>query len=176
MDSRKWGGFGKLVQARESEQWIWGAMNKRGEVAFLLTSAFLSGLGIVGLVSAGGTLLFVTLTGLLIWLVPFSVTSQMAILLHTVAGLLLLIPITLWQLSHWRATRKAARSTRKVSAYIGFWVLAANIISGVIITYQALFGVLSSHFWTGVHRWTGIVVIPLLLFHVLSRRVAKCEL
>lgn len=134
------------------------------------------GWGILGSVCVGGTLLFVTLTGLVVWLGPFSVTSQMAILFHTLAGLSLLIPFTLWQLRHWRANRIAPRSASKVSAYVGFWILAANFISGLVITYQAMFGLTSSHFWTGVHRWTGILVFPLLVFHVFPRRALAGEL
>jgi hypothetical protein len=67
---------------------------------------------------------------------------------------------------HWRANRKAPRSVSKLSAYVGFWVLAGNFITGLIVTYQAIFGSLSSHFWIAVHRWTGILVVPFLAFHV----------
>ncbi len=126
-------------------------------------------------VSVGGTLLFVTITGLAVWLVPFSVTSQMAILFHTLAGLCLLIPFTFWQLIHWRSNREAIRSASKLSAYIGFWVLAGNLVSGVIITYQAMFGLLSRHAWMVVHRWTGILVLPLLAFHVFPRKTPAGE-
>ena len=39
-----------------------------------------------------GMLMFETLTGLSIYLLPFSVTNQIMVLLHTVVGLLFLIP------------------------------------------------------------------------------------
>ncbi|MBI4409627.1 MAG: hypothetical protein HY561_07965, partial [Gemmatimonadetes bacterium] len=39
------------------------------------------------LLTVGGLLLFETLTGLSIWLLPFSVPNQVTVLLHTVVGL-----------------------------------------------------------------------------------------
>ena len=151
-------------------------MSDKDKRKLLEPQSVLGAWGILGSVCVGGTLLFVTLTGLVVWLVPFSVTSQMAILFHTLAGLCLLVPFTVWQLRHWRANRKAPRSASKLSAYVGFWILAANFMSGLIITYQAMFGLASSHFWTGVHRWTGILVLPLLAFHVFPRRAPEGEL
>ena len=144
-------------------------MNEQSERRLLVSSRFHNVWTVLGLVMTGGTLLFVTLTGLAIWLIPFGRASQVTVLFHTGAGLLLLIPIVYWQLSHWRATRQAPRSASKISAYVGFWVLAVNLLSAAIITYQAMFGVLSSHLWAGVHRWTGILLVPLLLFHVLPK-------
>jgi len=67
-----------------------------------------------------GTLIFLALTGLAIWLLPFSIPIQASVLLHTLLGLAIVIPLTLWQLSHWLATRKVPRSFRKICAYTGF--------------------------------------------------------
>ena len=40
----------------------------------------------------GGLLCFEAITGLWIWLLPFSVSSQMSVLVHTAAGILFLVP------------------------------------------------------------------------------------
>ncbi len=40
----------------------------------------------------GGLLLFEAITGLWIWLLPFSVFSQVSVLVHTAAGILFLVP------------------------------------------------------------------------------------
>ena len=144
-------------------------MSDKDELKLLEPQSLLRAWGVLGSVCVGGGLLFVTLTGLVAWLVPFSVTSQMAVLFHTLAGLCLLVPFTYWQLGHWRANRTAPRSASKITAYVGFWVLAGNLVSGSVITYQAIFGVVTSHLWTGVHRWTGILVVPFLAFHVFPR-------
>ena len=39
-----------------------------------------------------GLLLFEAATGLWIWLLPFSVSSQISVLVHTAAGILFLVP------------------------------------------------------------------------------------
>ena len=148
-------------------------MNEKCERKLLVSSGFHGNWAVLGLVITGGTLLFVTLTGLAIWLISFSTASQVTVLFHTGAGLLLLTPIAYWQLRHWRATRKATRSASKVSAYVGFWLLAANLLSGAVITYQAMFSVWCSHFWVGLHRWTGILLVPFIVFHVLPRRITE---
>jgi len=148
-------------------------MNEQCERNLLVSGGFHGIWAVLGLVVTGGTLLFATLTGLAIWLISFSTASQVTVLFHTGAGLLLLTPIAYWQLRHRRATRKATRSASKVSAYVGFWLLAANLLSGAVITYQALFNVWCSHFWVGLHRCTGILVVPFLVFHVLPQRITE---
>lgn len=45
--------------------------------------------------TVGGLLLFETISGLGIYLLPFSVSSQFVVLLHTIGGIVLLIPY-LW--------------------------------------------------------------------------------
>ena len=93
-----------------------------------IRQAFVSEKGILGFAWVGGVLLFVALTGLAVWLLPFSVGTQMAVVFHTVLGLLVLVFFALWQLSHWLATRKSPRKARKISAYIGFWLLAVSAL------------------------------------------------
>ncbi len=132
--------------------------------------AFISERGILGFAWVGGGLLFTLLTGFWIWLAPFSVSSQMAVLFHTAAGLLILIPLVFWQLSHWLATRHAPRKARKVSGYVGFWLLAICVVAGTVITWQAAFETVISHGWANVHLWSGVLALPFLAFHVLPRR------
>ena len=113
-----------------------------------------------------GALIFLALTGLAIWLLPFSVPIQMSVLVHTLLGLAIVIPLTLWQLSHWLATRKAKRSFRKICAYTGFWTMAVVTVSGLVLTWQAMFGLFTSHLWDQLHLWSGIAALPFLGYHV----------
>ena len=141
--------------------------------------AFVSERSILGFAWVGGAMVFVALTGLLIWLLPFSVSAQMAVLFHTVLGLLALVPFMLWQLSHWLATRKQPRTARKISAYAGFWLLAVSTVAGIIITWQALFEIVINHWWAKIHLWSGVLALPFLVYHVLplkQENVAANEL
>ena len=48
-----------------------------------------------------GLLLFETITGLAIWLLPFSVSNQFNVVLHTLGGLVFLVPFLVYQVKHW---------------------------------------------------------------------------
>ncbi|HXJ96697.1 MAG TPA: hypothetical protein VMT20_27980 [Terriglobia bacterium] len=122
-----------------------------------------------GLLRSGwviGALGFVALSGVALWLMPFSVGAQMTLLLHTLAGLVLIIPFTRWQFSHWLATRKSPRTLRKVCAYTGFWLLAASCVTGVVVTFQALFALRVQSVWDRLHLWSGILALPFLAYHL----------
>ncbi|TAM84663.1 MAG: hypothetical protein EPN47_00680 [Acidobacteria bacterium] len=116
-----------------------------------------------------GVLIFLALTGLAMWLLPFSVPIQVSVLIHTVLGLVVVIPITLWQLSHWLATRKTRRSFRKICAYTGFWTMSVVLASGLVLTWQAMFGLFIRGFWDQVHLWSGIAAVPFIAYHVWPR-------
>ncbi len=128
--------------------------------------AFIHERGIFRFSLISGVLIFLALTGLAIWLLPFSIPVQVSVLAHTVFGLAIVIPLTIWQLSHWLATRKTRRSFRKVCAYTGFWTMAVVSVSGIALTWQAMFGLLTSPFWDQVHLWSGIAAFPFLGYHV----------
>jgi hypothetical protein len=113
-----------------------------------------------------GGLVFVALSGVAVWLLPFSAGSQMTVLFHTALGLAVTAPLTLWQLSHWLAARRAPRRIRKISAYTGFWLLATSCVSGLIITYQALGALRVAPYWHSIHLWTGIFALPFLAHHL----------
>lgn len=126
--------------------------------------------GLLGSAWVIGALCFVALSGLAVWLLPFSTEAQMAVLCHALCGLAVLIPFTLWQFSHWLATRKAARSARKICAYTGFWLLTACCLTGVIVTLQALFALRVQSVWDRLHLWTGILALPFLAYHIYPAR------
>lgn len=118
----------------------------------------------------GGLLLFLAAGGLLIRLLPFGRFAQVSVLLHTALGVPAAAIFAVWQFSHWRATRKAPRRPRKVSAYIGFWLLAASFLSGLVLTWDALFGAYTSHLWSRMHLWTSVVAVPFLVWHMVPER------
>lgn len=150
-------------------------MNEQRKTDLAVICSSQSERGVLRSAWLGGTLIFVVLTGLVIWLLRFGVTAQVAVLFHTAAGLVVLIPLSLWLLRHWIATRKAARSASKLSAYVGFWVLAASIVSGLVITYQAAFKIAVSHGWAAAHLWTSVLALPFVVFHAFPRKAHENE-
>ena len=99
-------------------------MEETAHGPLLIRHSFIHENGIFRLSLISAVLIFLAQTGLAIWLLPFSVPIQISVLAHTVAGLLIVIPLTLWQLSRWLATRQVRRSFRKICAYTEFWTMA----------------------------------------------------
>lgn len=141
-------------------------MGQPGELHFPVRHAFLSEKGALGFRWVGGVLIFVAVSGLAIWLSPFSVPAEFAVLMHTVLGLVLVIPLTLWQCSHWLATRRVRSSFRKFCGYVGFWTMAATLMSGLVVSTQAIFSLYVARFWDRLHLWSGVAAIPFLVYHV----------
>ncbi|HVP43635.1 MAG TPA: multiheme c-type cytochrome [Terriglobales bacterium] len=128
--------------------------------------AFLSEKSILRFGVAGGGLLCVVLSGCAIAILPFSVFAQLAIVLHTAAGLAAVPIFALWQLSHWLGARKVARTSKKISAYIGFWLLATSVVTGLVVGWQAAFGRFIGSVWDSLHLWSGILALPFLAYHL----------
>lgn len=86
--------------------------------------AFLSERGILRFGVTGGVLLFVVLSGCAVAVLPFSVFAQLAVVLHTVVGLIAVPVFAVWQLSHWLGARKVLRTSRKIphTLDIGCWL------------------------------------------------------
>jgi hypothetical protein len=113
-----------------------------------------------------GLLIFETLSGLSIWLLPFSLSNQILVILHTVAGVLFLVPYLIYQGRHWWVYRKRQWSHYMVTGYVAFAAVALNAVSGVVLTLQALFGAVISYTWDTIHIITTLVIIAFVVPHV----------
>jgi hypothetical protein len=118
------------------------------------------------LVWAASFLAFETLTGLAILLVPFSESAQMTVLVHTVAGLLLLVPYGVYQLRHWRVYRTARLTHVKLTGWFSLVATLTAIVSGVVLTAQALWGTRIGWVWDRVHLVSTFAVLAAVLPHV----------
>ncbi|MHC5109348.1 MAG: multiheme c-type cytochrome [Planctomycetota bacterium] len=113
-----------------------------------------------------GLLLFETLTGLFIYLLPFSVFNQFGVLWHTLIGLLMIVP-TSWYLGrHWWLRYHGKLNHFQLLGYVSAALLLAIIVSGLVLTWQALFATRISYSWNQVHIVTGIAFTVTVLTHV----------
>ncbi|MCB0217458.1 MAG: hypothetical protein KDH92_12530 [Chloroflexi bacterium] len=116
--------------------------------------------------SVGGILLFEALSGLAIYLLPFSLPSQLTVVVHTGFGLLLIAPFAGYQLRHWRTYRRNSLTHGKLTGYLGLAVTAACIVSGIVVTWQSLFGARIGYAWDLVHLWTTFATIGFVVPHI----------
>lgn len=121
--------------------------------------------------SVSGLLAFETLTGLAIYLLPFSVPNQMMVLLHTAAGIVLVFPFAVYQLRHWRIYRSIRLSHVKLTGYFAMAATIALIVSGLVLTYQALFATRISQAWDLLHIVTTFALVGSVIPHVVTLMV-----
>ncbi|HQZ68577.1 MAG TPA: hypothetical protein PLY87_25985, partial [Planctomycetaceae bacterium] len=73
---------------------------------------------------ATGYLLFETLSGLAVWLLPFSAFAQFSLLLHTGIGIVFLAPVIWYLVRHWWVRRRGNLSHYQLLGYIATAILA----------------------------------------------------
>jgi len=68
-------------------------------------------------IATSAFVLIMTLSGLSIWLLPFSLPNQVLVYVHTVLGVALLAPVTWYSLRHWLAYRGNQMTHIKLLGY-----------------------------------------------------------
>lgn len=119
------------------------------------------------LLCVSGLLVFETLTGLSMYLLPFSVPNQVAVLLHTLIGLVFVAPFAWYQFRHWRLYRERQMTHIKLTGYFAMVACIALAVSGVVLSVQALVATRISHGWDLVHVVATFALIASVLPHVL---------
>ena len=113
-----------------------------------------------------GILLFETITGLTIYLLPFSIANQVSVLLHTIIGLVFIIPFFYYMARHWSNYRSMPMTHYKFTGYLLMAVSLLLVISGVILTWQGAFQVRISNTWDILHIVGTLILIALMVPHV----------
>jgi len=114
-----------------------------------------------------GFLAFSTVSGLSIWLLPFSVTNQVMVIAHTVIGLLFLIPCAWYLVRHFLRYWRNTLSHILLLGYLGAAAVLLCAVSGMILTYESALGVKISYAWDTVHIITTIATLAFVLPHIL---------
>ena len=117
---------------------------------------------------AAGYIIFETLTGLFIYFLPFSISNQIMVLVHTVIGLLFFIPVVWYQLKHVLAYKERPISDIKITGYIATIAVITAIISGIGLTWQAALGSGISYLWKNIHLIATFVTLLSLTPHILT--------
>ena len=111
-------------------------------------------------------LLFETLTGLAIKYLPFSVPIQGMVIVHTLVGLVFLVPYAVYQLRHWKNYRRVQMTHFKMTGYLAMAATIVASVSGVVLTVQAAFLTRISYGWDVVHVVSTWALIAAALPHV----------
>lgn len=117
-------------------------------------------------VSTAGVLVFLALSGLAIYLLPFSLFSQTSVLTHTFVGLVVLPLMLIYVWRHWRARSSGNLSHYQLLGYAAAVLLVACILSGLVVTWQSLFGPRMTAGWGLTHLVTGLALPALVMVHL----------
>ena len=119
------------------------------------------------LLTTGILLLAETLTGFSIWLLPFSISNQAMVLLHTIVGIVSLVPFAWYQIRHWDRYRSLPLTHELLTGYFATLATVVLMLSGVVLTWQGLFGTKISHVWDLVHIVATFALLVSVLPHVI---------
>jgi len=81
------------------------------------------------------------LSGLMVTLLPFWVYTQFSIIIHTIVGLVVVIPLVAAVYLHWQRRRSDAPVPVARSAIFAMAMLGVCLLTGLVITAMALFGI-----------------------------------
>lgn len=98
-----------------------------------------------------GLLLFELVSGLIIYIVSFSLTSQALVVIHTAIGLVVIIPYIIYQLRHWLSYRNNKLTQHKLTGYLAMGTAVAAAVSGLVLTYEAVFMTRINYLWDQIH-------------------------
>lgn len=111
-------------------------------------------------------LLIEGITGIWIYLVPFSVASQLQVLLHTVLGIGVIVPYLVYQVAHLRMWGSQKASADMVLGYLLTLCVLVCLLSGLVVTAQGVGGDRLSPAWDTLHLVTGLASTVLLVVHI----------
>ena len=111
-------------------------------------------------------IVFETITGLAIYLLPFSVSNQLVVLIHTAAGIAFVLPFAWYQLRHWKAYRALRLSHVVLTGYFAMIATITLIITGLVLTAQAIFSTRIGPLWDRAHIVATFALLLAVVPHV----------
>jgi hypothetical protein len=116
----------------------------------------------------GALLVYGILSGLAVWLLPFSVFSQLNVLAHTAVGLAT-VPLLVWYgWRHWHMHRRARLNHNQLLGYGAMALVLICLGSGLALTWQGAAGARIGRGWQAVHLYSGVGFGVLLVLHLLA--------
>ncbi len=115
---------------------------------------------------AMGVLLFETVSGLAIRFMPFHIAVEWSLIVHTAVGLLAAVPVVWYLGRHWVDYRRYALSQAVLLGAAGLLSLVVCGLSGLVVTWQGVFGVKTSGFWRDVHLYSTFFALVTVVPHV----------
>ena len=129
-------------------------------------------------IAVAGYLVFETFSGLVILFFPFSISTQVVVLVHTGIGIVFLVPCCWYLLRHLAKYWDSPVSHIVVMGYLGGAAVLVCLLSGAVLTVQAAFGARISYAWDTVHIVSTFATLVFVAFHIIplafrERRIVR---
>jgi hypothetical protein len=111
-------------------------------------------------------ILFEALSGLAIYLLPFSVAVQWMVVGHTAIGVIFLLPVLYEQARHLGVYWLRPLSALKVMGYVSSAATITAIVSGAVLAWQSVFARRISYGWDQAHVVATFAVLAFMLPHI----------
>src|SRR6516225_4237168 len=108
---------------------------------------------------ASAALVFELITGLAVTFGPFHAAVEWGLVLHTVIGVLTLLPVAWYLWRHFEDYRGQAMSDVLLLGYVALAGLAVCSASGVVVTWQGLLGIRTTPAWRYTHLISTLVTL-----------------
>lgn len=127
-----------------------------------------------------GLLLYEVMTGLALYFMPMGEMIPSEVLLHSGIGILLILPLVIFQLRHWRSHRDKGTFLVRILGYTGVLATSGIALSGLVLTGTVLIVEVSVPVWDLMHMVSvGLFVMAtpahLAIVACRKRRVQKIE-
>src|SRR5215469_17787105 len=117
--------------------------------------------------TAAAILLFALLSGLAVTLGPFHRSVEWGVLLHPIIGVLAIAPLAWYCMQHWQEYRGQALSDVLLLGYFGVVGLLICLVSGLVVTGQALVSAKTSPWLRYVHLISTLLTLAAMISHIL---------
>jgi len=111
-------------------------------------------------------LLFELITGLAVTFGPFHPAIEWGLIVHTILGVAALVPLVWYVISHWRRYREQAMSDTLLLGYACAGALLICLLSGLVVTGQALFAVKTSAVLRYIHLASTLLCVITAIPHL----------
>ena len=114
----------------------------------------------------GALILFEILTGLALYLLPFSRLNQFGLLIHSVIGIVMLLPILWYSYKHWFKRKGGNFNHFQLLGYLSLGLLLVSFITGLVVTYQGLMVNGLDYFWDMTHLVSSLLFSLFVTLHL----------
>jgi len=114
-----------------------------------------------------GVLLYLLISGALVYWLPFSVYTQVSVIVHTIAGLVAFLPACWIIYLHWRRRERDVDGRVAALARVSVLLLALSLVSGLAIVVEATFGWAVQPVWLLSHQLAAFFFGVALFLHLL---------